>query len=443
MKTGNQRSGGGLGKEKIMDIRKTHVFPTQKTYYRDPIHLVRAKGSRVWDSEGREYLDVIGGIVCISVGHNHPRITARMRQMLENDDIQHITHLYLSGYMAGLAEKLAALAPGDVNKCYFTNSGSEANELAVLSARVSTGGQVVVALRHGYHGGTGVPISLCGQSSWKFPAQPPAAVVHALEPYCYRCPFGKNVESCNLECAEDIKNLIETGTPGQIAAFIMEPILGIGGFIDPPVEYHKRAYDIVKSFGGKFIADEVQTGVGRTGKHFFAIQDSGVVPDIITMAKGLGNGAPVGAVIAKSDVADSLEGKLHFNTFAGDPYQTMQASETIAIIQDEDLVENAGRRGDYLKEGMKELQKDFPILGDVRGRGLMLGLELVKDPFTKEPAPNETAELMELAKEQNLLIGKGGLWGNVIRIAPSLDISKQECDELLTKLRRSLEALGA
>jgi 4-aminobutyrate aminotransferase-like enzyme len=215
----------------------------------------------------------------------------------------------------------------------------------------------------------------------------------------------------------------------------------VGGFIDPPLEYHKRACDIIRSFGGKYISDEVQTGVGRLGKHFFAIEDSGVVPDLITAAKGLGNGAPIGAVIAKSDTADSLKGKLHFNTFGGDPYQTMQASETIDIILDENLIENAYQMGTYLKEGLQDLQDRFPVIGDVRGRGLMLGLELVKDPRTKEPATKETAQLMDLAKDNQLLLGKGGLCGNIIRIAPSLAITKAESDEALIKLGQSLESL--
>jgi 4-aminobutyrate aminotransferase-like enzyme len=430
-----------MKKEQVAELRKSYIYPTQNTYYSEPIQLVRAKGSRVWDSEGREYLDIIGGIVTISVGHNHPRIVSRIRQMLDSDAIQHTTHLYLSEYMAVLAEKMAGLAPGDMNKCYFTNSGSEANELAIMNARVATGEQTVVALRHGYHGGTGVPIALCGQHSWKFRAQPPAAVIHAMAPYCYRCPFGKTKGSCDLECAEDIRSLIETGTSGKVAALIIEPILGVGGFVDPPPEYHKRACEIVHSFGGKYISDEVQTGVGRLGNHFFAIEESGVEPDLITAAKGLGNGAPIGAVIAKEEVADSMKGKLHFNTFGGDPYQTMQAAETIDIIEDENLVENAWKRGAYLKEGFTELKRDFPVIGDIRGRGLMLGLELVKDRQTREPATQETARLMDLAKENQLLLGKGGLWGSVIRIAPALNITHEECDEVLEKLRKSFEAL--
>tara|TARA_Y100001954_G_scaffold137661_1_gene146751 strand:- start:124 stop:1416 length:1293 start_codon:yes stop_codon:yes gene_type:complete len=427
--------------EEIMGLRKAHLYPTKIPYYKDPIQLVRASGSYVWDNQGKQYLDVIGGIVSISVGHNHPQIKEKMKAMIAEDAIQHTTFLYLSQYMAELGKKISDVAPDGLNKCYFVNSGSEANEMAIMSARVATGEQMVVSLRHGYHGGTNVPLALCGHGTWKYPAQPQASVVHAMAPYCYRCPFNSK-NGCHMECAEDVKNVIETTTHGKIAAFIAEPVMGVGGFIDPPVQYHKRVHEIVKSYGGLYISDEVQAGVGRTGKHFFAIEESGVTPDLITMAKGIGNGAPVGAVIAKDEVAEAMKGKLHFNTFGGDPYQAMQASEVVDIVLNDNLIENSKVMGNYLKEAFKDLQKDFPVIGDVRGRGLMLGLELVKDRKTKEPAANEAALLMELSKGEGLLIGKGGLYGNVIRIAPSLGISRSEADELVTKLKASFQKLS-
>jgi len=430
-----------MNNEEILAKRQKHLYPTKVPYYKEPIQLTKAKGSYVWDSEGKKYLDVIGGIVSISVGHNHPRIKEKILKMCNEDSIQHTTFLYLSEFMPNLAERIAKVAPGDLDTCYFTNSGSEANEMAIMTARVFTGEQSVVSLRHGYHGGTNIPLSLCGHSTWKFKGQPQANISHAIAPYCYRCPFGKEKGNCNLECASDVKETIETATSGQIAAMIVEPILGVGGFIDAPVEYHKEVYDIVKDHGGLYISDEVQTGVGRTGKNFFAIADSGVTPDIITMAKGIGNGAPVGAVVTKSKYANALKGKLHFNTFGGDPYQAMQASEVIDIIKEENLIENAKNMGTYLIDGFKELQKDFKIIGDVRGRGLLIGLELVKDQVTKEPAVLETAQLMELAKINGLLIGKGSLLGNVIRIAPSMAISKTESDELLKAMKSSFEQL--
>ena len=239
-----------------------------------------------------------------------------------------------------------------------------------------------------------------------------------------------------------MKEVIETTTHGKVAAFIKEPILGVGGFIDAPKEYHKQVHQIVKDFGGLYISDEVQTGVGRTGKSFFAIEESGVTPDLITMAKGIGNGAPVGAVISKPEHAEAIKGKLHFNTFGGDPYQAMQAGEVIDIIKEENLIHNANEMGNYIMDGLRELQKDFPLIGDIRGRGLLIGIELVKDQESKEPAASETAELMEKAKDEKILIGKGGLYGNVVRLAPSLSISKKECDDLLIGLRKSFTRIS-
>ncbi|PKN27640.1 MAG: aspartate aminotransferase family protein [Deltaproteobacteria bacterium HGW-Deltaproteobacteria-22] len=431
----------GTNKENWLEIRKNLFFPTLTPYYTEPLALVKASGSRVWDDSNVEYLDAIGGIVSISVGHNHPRIVKKIREMLDGNVIQHTTHLYLTGYMERLAQRLAEVAPGDLGKCFFTNSGSEANEISVMTARVATGEQTIVALRHAYHGGTGTTLGLCGHGTWKFRAQPPAAIVHAMEPYCYRCPFKATRGNCSFECATDVKNVIETVTNGKIAAFIAEPIQGVGGFIDPPVEYHKRVFDIVKSFGGKYISDEVQTGVGRAGKHFFAIEESGVVPDFISMAKGFGNGAPIGAVIAKKECADAMAGKLQFNTFGGDPFQAMQAGEVIDIIKEENLINNAKVQGDFLKEGLLALQKDFPIIGDVRGRGLLLGMELVKDPKTKEPASDENAKFLNLTRQNGLLIGKGGLKGNVTRITPPLNLTRSDSEEILSKLRKSFEML--
>lgn len=428
-------------REELLQDRKKYLYPTKTPYYSEPIHLVRAKGTRAWDGAGKEYIDLIGGIVSISVGHNHPRIKAKMKEMVDGDAIQHTTYIYLSGYMEDLAKKLAELAPIDSPKCYFTNSGSEANEMAILTSRVATGQAMLVALRHCYHGGTAVTMGVCGHSTWKYDGQIQSSVVHAVEPYCYRCPFGAARGSCSLECAEDIKGVIETATTGKIAAFIAEPILGVGGFIDPPKEYFKRAYEIVKSYGGLYISDEVQTGLGRTGDAFFAIEAAGVRPDFITMAKGLGSGAPIGACIAKGSAADSMSKRLHFNTFGGDPYQTMQAALVIDIIREEDLIANAKRVGAKLIEGFRSFAGEFPLIGDVRGRGLMIGLELVRDRKTKLPAHDETVKLLNLAKDQGLLLGKGGLKGNVIRVAPPLTLNEDEADEVLTRFKRALQKL--
>lgn len=425
----------------LLKKRKKYLYPTKIPYYTEPIHLVKAMGTRVWDGVGREYIDLIGGIVSISAGHNHPRIVSKMKKMLDDNAIQHTTFIYLSGYMEDLAEKMANLAPIDSPKCYFTNSGSEANEMAVLTAREATSEMTIVALRHGYHGGTSVPMGLCGHAAWKYRGRSQSSVVHAAEPYCYRCPFGAKRENCALECATNIKEVIDTVTGGKIAAFIAEPILGVGGFIDPPKEYFKKAYEIIKNYGGLYISDEVQTGIGRTGEGFFAIDSFEVRPDFITCAKGLGNGAPIGATIARGDLADAMGKKIHFNTFGGDPYQAMQAAEVIDIVREEQLIENAKTTGKILMDGFRALKKEFPLIGDVRGRGLMIGLELVKDPVSKQPAAEETVKLLNLAKDNGLLIGKGGLLGNVVRIAPPLSLGIKEAEEVLNRFKKSLQKL--
>jgi 4-aminobutyrate aminotransferase-like enzyme len=281
-------------------------------------------------------------------------------------------------------------------------------------------------LRHAYHGGTSVPLALWGHGTWKFNAAPNVGVVHAKAPDCYRCPFGQTKETCSAQCVDDVEDVIKTTTNGKIAAFIAEPILGVGGFIDPPAKYHQKVYDIVKKYGGLYISDEVQTGVGRAGKEFFAIVEHGVNADIITMAKGLGNGAPVGATLMRNDIAESMRGRLYFNTFGGDPYQTLQALLTVQIVKEENLIANAHKHGEMLLHRFRELQPKVACLGDVRGRGLMIGLELVKDKITKEPNAEAVLKVMELTKDKGLLIGKGGLYGNVVRLAPPLSITDEQ-----------------
>jgi 4-aminobutyrate aminotransferase-like enzyme len=357
--------------------------------------------------------------------------------MLDQDMIQHTTHLYFHPYLETLAEKLLALTPGPLERVYVTNSGSEANELALLAARLTSGEQLVISLGHSYHGGTNATLNLCGNYRWKFAHQPSGGTTHAVAPYCYRCPFGATRASCNLECADDVKRVIETTSSGRVAGIIVETILGVGGVIDPPLEYHRRVHAHIKQVGGKYIADEVQSGIGRTGKHFFAIEESGVVPDMITTAKGLGNGAPIAALLSTKECAEALRGKMHFNTFAGDPYQSMQATVVVEEAGQESYIAQVAKRGKQLKAGLQELAEEFPLIGEVRGRGLMLGLELVEDRQTKAPAPARCERLLGRCKEELLLVGKGGLYGNVIRIAPPLCISEGEVEEMLVKLKRA------
>ncbi|MEK6577737.1 MAG: aspartate aminotransferase family protein [Bdellovibrionota bacterium] len=425
----------------LLSFRKKHFLPTAGVYHKDPIQLTKAQGQYVWDSSGKKYLDAIGGIVCISAGHNHPKIKKALMKMLENDTIQHTSTLYLNEAPVDAAEMLLKEAPQGLDRVSFTNSGSEANELAFMAARHATGETMVVNLRHSYHGGTSAALASCGHSSWRFRSQPVTSTTSAMEPYCYRCPFGKKPDSCELECAKNVETTIQTSTHGKIAAFIAEPVMGVGGFITPPDAYFNVVAKIVHNYGGKYISDEVQTGAGRCCGMFLLTTELGIDADIVTMAKGFGNGAAIGATLMKTEVAEKLAGKAYFNTFGGDPYQTLQAKLTMEIIHEEGLIKNAKTMGALLKEGLTQMMKKHAIIGDVRGRGLLLGAELVKDPVSKAHATDECIRFMDLCKERGLLLGKGGLYGNVIRIAPPLSITKEQVNFMLETMDQSFQDL--
>jgi len=429
------------GYEAMLASRKKNYLPLA-LYHDKPLHLVKAKGEYVWDGEGRQYLDCIGGIVCISAGHNHPKIKAKLIEMLENDEIQHTSTLYLNRHLVELTETLLAHAPEGLDRASFTNSGSEANELAFMSARAATGENIIINLRHSYHGGTAATQAQCGHHTWRFRAQPVQGAVSAMEPYCYRCPFNQKPESCDLECAKNVETTIQTATHGAIAGMIVEPVMGVGGFISPPAAYFEKVTDIVHRYGGYYISDEVQTGAGRCGHSLLLSKELGIDCDMVTMAKGLGNGAPVGGVLMKSEIAESLRGKLYFNTFGGDPLQAAQTKATIDVITEEKLSENALAMGKRIVDGIQQMMSRHAIIGDVRGRGLLLGMELVKDRKTKEHAVEEAARLMDLCKDKGVLLGKGGLRGNVIRIAPPLTINADQVDRLLAVIDQSLSELA-
>ncbi len=328
--------------------------------------------------------------------------------------------------------------PEGLSQSYFTNSGSEANEVAVLSAREFTGNQDVIALRNSYHGGTSVPMSLTAHGTWKFKSNHQAHVQHTHAGYCYRCPYGLAYPSCELKCAHDVKDVITYQTPGEVACFIGEPIQGVGGTVTPPQEFFGIIYDIVREHGGICIADEVQGGFGRTGTHYWSHQNWDVVPDVITMAKGIGNGVPLGAMTTRPEVAEVLTNRIHFNTFGGNPVSMIQGLATLEIIDEENIQENALRVGTHLKAGLESLQDKHALIGEVRGLGLMLGVELVVDRASKEPASAECADVLELAKERGLLVGKGGLQGNTLRIKPPMCLTRDDADYIIACLDEAL-----
>jgi len=397
------------------------------TYYKEPLPFVRGEGKWLQDADGRRYLDFFGGIVTVALGHCEPRVVAALEKQART--LQHVSTLFPTIPIVELAEKLAEIFPGDKPaKSFFTNSGTEAIETAILTARVHTQRTEVVALRHGYHGRTMLSMSLTAHSGWRLGGVHDGSIRHAMAPYCYRCPLGLKPESCGTACAQDVEEVIRTTTSGRPAAYIAEPIMGVGGFITPPKDYFPAVAEIVRRYEALFIADEVQTGWGRTGRKWFGIEQYGVKPDIIVAAKSLGNGHPIGATVARAAIADSFKGST-IATFGGNPVTMAVARTVVDIIEKDRLADNAAVVGGHLRARLDGLAEKHGAIGEVRGMGLMQGVELVKDRKTKEPAPEAAAAVLESAKDHGLIVGKGGLYGNVLRISPPLTVTTEDADQ--------------
>jgi len=514
------RPHAGPGREETLTLRREYLNPGVFHFYKEPLCIVDGHMQYLWDDQGRQYLDAIAGVVTVSVGHCHPKVTAALREQVGR--LVHTTTIYLHPNVALLGRELARRMPkgSGLTSTYFTNSGSEANELAILMSRLHTRNHDVLTLRNGYHGGTYLPMSLTAVGTWKFPVSSAGGIKHVAPGYCYRCPFGLKYPSCDVKCARSVEDTIRYETSGQVACFIAEPIQGVGGVVTPPKEYFQIVYEIVRRHGGLCIADEVQTGFGRTGERYWGFENWGVTPDMVTMAKGIANGSPLGACTTRPEIAEQMKQRVHFNTFGGNPVSAAAGLATLAAIDEDGIQQNAKQVGEYLKdkllglrekycgegsrdrgiegstgqgaegprdqgtdvrrhegaegrrdegtkarregaegrrdEGMKRLgSADAPplraargggragvVIGEVRGLGLMLGVELVKDAQTKEPASAETAQVMDLAKDRGLLLGKGGLYGNVLRIKPPMCITRADCDFLVDCLDECLELIN-
>jgi 4-aminobutyrate aminotransferase-like enzyme len=420
--------------EEVVRKHKEFIWPAVANYYEKPLVADHASMQYLWDIEGKKYLDFFGGIVTIGVGHCNPKVTSKIKEQM--DKLQHTSTLYPNEAIVALAEKLAQITPGKLQKSFLTSSGTEANEAAILLARMVGSSYDIVALRHAYSGGSMLAKSVTAQSTWRKGGVISVGISHAVNPYCYRCPLHLKYPECNVACANDVESVIQTTTSGSIAAFIAEPIQGVGGFITPPPEYFKIVYRIVKNYGGLFISDEVQTGWGRTGKKWWGIEQWEVTPDIMTSAKSMGNGMAAGLTITTGELADKFQG-LTIATFGGNPVTSVAVRAVIDVIEEENLRENTYVVGGYLRKKLEELQQKYPLIGDVRGMGMMQALELVKDRATKEPAPQETTQVMERARDNGLLVGKGGMFGNVIRMSPPMNISKADVDEGMRLLDKS------
>jgi alanine-glyoxylate transaminase/(R)-3-amino-2-methylpropionate-pyruvate transaminase len=431
----------GPSREQVLADRKRFCSPALLTYYAEPIMIVEGHMQYLFDETGRRYLDCFAGIVTVSAGHCHPRILERASEQLRT--LQHTTTIYLHPAITEFAKKLASKFPPGLDVTYFVNSGSEANDLAITMARLFTGNHDVIALRNCYHGGSPTAMGLTSHHTWKFPTHVSGGIHHAMNPDPYRSPFSGTPEEIAAKAAADIEEVIKFSTPGRIAAYIAEPIQGVGGTTMPHASYFAKAYEIVRRYGGLCIADEVQTGFGRTGDHYWGFQNFGVVPDIVTMAKGIGNGAPLAAVTTRADIAQKLAQRIHFNTFGGNPVSMAQGLAVLEAIDEDGLQANCKRVGGRILAGLRKMQERHRLIGDVRGKGLMIGIELVRDRGTKEPANKETAELLERAREMGVLLGKGGLYGNVIRLKPPMCMTEADADFLLDVLDRSLTAMEA
>ncbi len=433
-----------MNPDELLKRHKAVIPEWISLYYERPMELVRGEGFKVWDSEGNEYLDFFGGIVTTISGHNVPEIVEAVRE--QAGKILHSSTLYLIESQVRLAEKVVSLSPipGD-QKVFFVSSGSEANEAALLFATQHRRSSEVIALRGSYHGGSFGTMGITGQGSWRPTSRSALDVTYAMPPHhAYSSlygPYKKGDPAFARACADDLRNVIQTATTGHIAAFIAEPIQGVGGFIELPPEYIRGVKDVLDETGILYISDEVQTAFGRTGSHFWGIEESGIEPDMITMAKGLGNGLAIGAVMGRAEIIDSISPKLHVSTFGGNHVASAGALANLEYILKNDLQKNADEVGGYLKDRLIEMAKDSPVVGEVRGRGLMLALEMVGPDGG--PNPSAAVKFMQACRDRGVLVGKGGIGANAIRISPPLTITREAAEAAADVFQEALAEVGS
>lgn len=418
--------------EEILEIEKKYLAPAVAHYYKDPVLFVGGEGAILEDAKGKRYIDLFAGICTTITGYGHPKFVSTIKWQAER--LVYTSSLYATIPYAVLVEKLAKIAPQGLTRSFIVNSGSEANEAALFMARKYTDNPYIVACQRAYHGRTSLTREISSAGWRTYPESHPSGVRFTPYGYCYRCPFGKEYPDCDFECARYLREVIRTQTNKAIAAFIAEPIQGVGGIIRPPPDYFQIVHEIVKEYDGLYISDEVQTGFGRTGEKWWGIQHSKVDPDIITMAKGFGSGIPIGGFIARPDIAVDYTITDAFATFGGNPLSCAAAVAVIEIVEEGDYLEKAAKLGKVMMSKLKELQEEHRLIGDVRGQGMMIGVELVRDRTTKEPATQEIIKVMELCKDKGLLVGKGGLDNNVMRIQPPLELTSEQFDEACTIL---------
>lgn len=405
-----------------------------------PVEVAEAHGCTMTASDGRKYLDCFSGIAVCNAGHGHPKVVAAARRQMEQL-VHCCTYVYYNPRAGECAKLLAEIAPGRLQKSFFGNGGAEAIEGALRIAKQHTKRKEIVALAMSFHGRSAATLSITGNRGRKKGAGPYLpGVAFSPSAYCYRCPFKLTYPGCGCACAEHLDYVLRYHTAGDVAAFIAEPVMGEGGIITPPPEFFRIAAEIVHKDGGLFICDEVQSGFGRTGK-MFAIEHYGVEPDIMTSAKGIADGFPLSAFIVTPEIAGAFTPGDHLSTFGGSPVSCAAAIANIGVMRDEKLPENAAARGAQMMGRLRQFQQQCALVGDVRGKGLMIGVELVRDA-RKTPADSETKAVQRRCLENGLLIGVGGCLGNVLRIQPPLVISAAEADRACDLLEDAIRGVA-
>ncbi|ELU14692.1 hypothetical protein CAPTEDRAFT_204434 [Capitella teleta] len=450
----------GPSRVEVEKIRREKLTPALLTYYKDPLLINQGHMQWLYDNEQRRYLDLFGGIVTVSVGHCHPKVNAALEE--QSNLLWHTTNIYMHPKIHEYAEKLIAKMPPHLNTVYFVNSGSDANDLAMLMARMYTGRYDVMSFRNAYHGASPYLMGLTSLSTWRYQVPSGFGVHQTMNPDVYRGPWGgKNCRdspiqtdrSCDCQPGqcnacdmymEQLHDVIRHSMPKSgLAGFFAESIQGVGGTVQFPKGYLKKAFDLVREKGGVCISDEVQTGFGRTGDHFWGFEGHDIQPDIVTMAKGIGNGFPLAAVVTTKEIADTMKtsNALHFNTYGGNPLSCAVGSAVLDTIEEDGCQKVSKEIGTYLLEEFAKMKQQYPMIGDVRGKGLMIGIEMVDDAASRAPMKAEIiGNIWENAKDNGVLLGKGGLYSNVFRIKPPMCITKEDADFALAVFKNALEA---
>ncbi|XP_069740429.1 alanine--glyoxylate aminotransferase 2, mitochondrial [Narcine bancroftii] len=442
--------------DELLALRRRHLPPWMITYYRQPLLLHQGRGQWLWDSTGKRYLDFFAGIVTVSVGHCHPRVTEAVKEQMAR--LWHSTNVYLHPGIGSYVERLCATLPPPLQVVYLVNSGSEANDLAMILSRVHTGNHNLITLRGAYHGTSYTTMGLTSISAWKFNAAISSGCHPVMCPDVYRGLWGgskcrdspvQTLRTCSCpsdQCQAreaylaEFQEMLKSTVPHQLAGFIAEPIQGVNGVVQYPRGYLREVSEIVRDRGGLYISDEVQTGFGRLGSHFWGFQSHGVMPDIVTMAKGIGNGFPMGAVVTTPEVAGSMSEAWNFNTFGGGPLACAVGTAVLQVIEEEGLMEKAESLGNDLMMQLSDLRHDFTIVGDVRGKGLMVGIEMVVSKESREPLPGlEMNEIWEDCRDMGLLLGKGGIHQQTFRLSPPMCITQEDINFAIRVLRQALE----